>query len=300
VLEYEVRNTTAAGIVITPDELEARVAGWVSNSRAPGHALPRESKVALHGCAGATAEAEVIASTDAARRCRERLILSIWSDDAPRPEASADAPLAPISLAPGGSGRLRLRIEHRHAIQGAYDPLLGARTIAVRMGLETFHDLAALDRERYLAQPKSSWSEPPADRRDPEQYVSAPDSLHLEAHAAGRQYYRFPDLPVRHGARMRLSYWYLIAVGTAGECRVRFSQYKDTPPSCRVLSDGGFDEELTEIGRWVNVEKIVHIEPEATAAALDFRVTSDVNVGEMWIDDVDLSPIPPDALAAGP
>ena len=99
---------------------------------------------------------------------------------------------------------------------------------------------------------------------------------------------------------MRLSFWYLVAVGTAGECRVRFSQYKDTPSSCRILSSGGFDQELTTVGRWVKVEKIIHIEPEATLTALDFRISSDANLGEMWIDDAELSPIAPDALAAGP
>jgi hypothetical protein len=299
VVDFELRNETAAGIVVAPGELEAVVEGWVSNSRVAGHARPRPSRATLRGSEGATASSEVIASKDDAARCRERVVLSIWSDDANPPAKPADG-LAPVSLAPGATGRLRIRIEHQHAIQGDYDPLLGVRTIALRVGEETFRDVAPLDDERYLAQPKSRWPEPPEDRRDPSQFVSAPDSLHLEAHAPGRQYYRFPDQPVRYGARMRLSFWYLIAAGTAGECRVRFSQYKDTPSSCRVLPSGGFDQELTTIGRWTKVEKILHMEPEATTAALDFRVSSDVNLGEMWIDDVALTPVAPDALAAGP
>jgi hypothetical protein len=299
VVEFEVRNETAAGIVVMPVELEARVEGWVSNSRVASHARPRPARVTLKGCEGATAAVDVIASKDESARCRERLVLSIWSDDAKPPVKPADG-LSPISLAPGATGRLRLRIEHQHAIHGDYDPLMGVRTIDLRVGEETFRDVATLDREHYLAQPRSTWPEPPEDRRDPRQFVSSPDSLHLEAHAPGRQYYRFPDQPVRYGARMRLSFWYLIAVGTSGECRVRFSQYKDTPSSCRVLSSGGFDQELTTVGRWTKLEKIVHMEPEATTAALDFRVSSDVNVGEMWIDDVALSPVAPDALAAGP
>ncbi|APW61731.1 hypothetical protein BSF38_03259 [Paludisphaera borealis] len=299
VIEFEIRNETAAGIVVTPAELEARVEGWVSNSRVASHARPRPARVTLKGCAGPTAAGEVIASKDESAHCRERLVLSIWSDDAQPPARPADG-LSPICLAPGASGRLRLRIEHQHAIHGDYDPLLGVRTIDLRVGEETFRDVAALDREHYLAQPRSTWAEPPEDRRDPRQFVSAPDSLHLEAHAPGRQYYRFPDQPVRYGARMRLSFWYLIAVGTSGECRVRFSQYKDTPSSNRMLSSGGFDQELTKVGRWTKVEKILHMEPEATTAALDFRVTSDANLGEMWIDDVALAPVAPDALAAGP
>ena len=300
VVDFAIRNETAAGIVVVPSELEARVEGWVSNSRVAGHARPLRARTALDGGAGATAESDVIASRTDAGRCRERLSLSIWSDDAPPAAAHPDGALAPISLAPGATGRIRLRIEHQHVVFGGYDPLLGVRTIDLRVGSETFRDVAALDREHYLAQPRGSWPEPPEDRRDPERFVSAPDSLHLEAHEAGRQYYRFPDQPVRHDARMRLSFWYLIAVGTAGECRVRFSQYKDTPSSCRVLPSGGFDQELTAVGRWAKVEKIIHIESEPTTAALDFRISSDVNLGEMWIDDAVLSPIAPDALAAGP
>ncbi len=321
VVDFAIRNETAAGVVVVPSELEARVEGWVSNSRIAGHARPLLARTSLSGSAGGTAEGDVIASKAEAGRCRERLSLSIWSDDAPPdnrgqarekgsgtfspagekvPDPFSLFSLAPISLAPGATGRVRLRLEHQHVVFGGYDPLLGVRTIDLRVGSETYRDVVALDRERYLAQPDARWPEPPEDRRDPERYVSAPDSLHLEAHAAGRQYYRFPDQPVRHGARMRLSFWYLIAFGTAGDCRVRFSQYKDTPSSCRVLPSGGFDQELTVVGRWTKVEKIIHIESEATTAALDFRISSDANLGEMWIDDAELSPIAPDALAAGP
>jgi hypothetical protein len=299
VVEYEIRNETTAGVVVMPAELAASVEGSVSNSRIASHARPRPSHVMLKGSEYASASGEVIASKDDAARCRERLTLSIWSDDA-KPPAKPAAGLSPISLAPGATGRLRLRIEHQHAIYGAYDPLLGVRTITLRVGEETFRDVVDLVRECYLAQPRSSWPEPPEDRRDRRQFVSGPDSLHIAAHEPGRQYYRFPDQPVRYGSRMRLSYWYLIAVGTTGECRVRFSQYKDMPSSYRELPSGGFDEELTTVGRWTKVERIIHIEPEATTAALDFRVSSNVNLGEMWIDDVALTPTSPDSLAAGP
>lgn len=299
VVDFEIGNPTDAGIVVTPDELAATVEGWVSNSRVPGHGRPILSRVVLAGASGATAGVALIASKDDAARCRERVVLSIWSDDANPPARPADG-LSPVSLAPGATGRLRIRIEHQHAIHGDYDPLLGVRTIALRVGDETFRDVAPLDAERYLAQPRSSWPEPPEDRRDPSQFVSAPDSLHIAAHEPGKQYYRMPDRPVRHGARMRLGFWYLIAEGTAGECRVRLSQYKDTPYSMRMLPDGGFDRELVRVGRWTKVEKILHMEPEATSIAIDFRISSEVSRGEMWIDDVSLDPVAPDVPAAGP
>jgi hypothetical protein len=152
-------------------------------------------------------------------------------------------------------------------------------------------DEVPLDREHYVAQPKFAWPEPPEERRDTHQFVSAPDSLHLEAHVPGHQYYRYPERPVRYGTKMRLRFWYLIAAGTEGECRARLAQYKDTPTSWRVLSDSGFEIALETIGRWTKMERVVRADSEATTMALDFRIVPDTNVGEMWIDDVSLEPL---------
>jgi hypothetical protein len=104
-------------------------------------------------------------------------------------------------------------------------------------------------------------------------------------------YYRYPERPVRYGSRLRLRFWYLIAAGTEGECRVRLAQYKDTPTSWRVLSNGGYEQTLETIGRWVKVERVIQVECEATTIALDFRIVSETNVGEIWIDDVSLDPV---------
>ena len=138
--------------------------------------------------------------------------------------------------------------------------------------------------------PRYTWPAPPDDRRDTRYFVSAPDSLHLEAHVPGNQYYRFPERPVRYGTRMKLSYWYLIAQGTEGECRARVAQYKDTPSAWKVLADGGHEECLNTVGRWVKVEHVFRTENDATTLALDFRITG-AEVGEMWIDDVRLDPV---------
>lgn len=301
VVDYQIRNETGAGLVLMPAEIEVKVEGWVSNSRVAGHSSPRKVAVAIRPAEKATVDGDVIAASDDPSRCRERVSLAVWSDDqAPDASTRPGETLAPISLAPGGRGLVRLRFAHLHVVQGEYDPLLGVRTVAVRIGQETFHDEVPLDREERVAHPKASWPEPPEDRRDPERFVSGPDSLHLEAHIPGRQYYRFPDRPVRYGSRMKLTFWYLTAYGTSGECRVRLAQYKDTPTSCRVLPGGGFDQELAVVGRWTKVEKLVRIESEATTAALDFRISSDANLGEMWIDDVSLEPLDPEALAQGP
>ncbi len=288
VVTYQLRNCSPTGVVLSRSEVGAVVEGWVSNSRVTSHAVPRPSRVTVSGSSAASGTGEVIVSSDESQRCRERAIISIWTDNGPLPEN--DVPTL-VSLAPGAVLHLRLRLEHQHVLYGDYDPLLGVRSVLLSLGTSTLHDQVALDREHYLAQPKYSWPEPPDDRRDTHHFVSPPDSLHLEAHIPGHQYYRYPERLVRYGTKMRLRFWYLIAAGTEGECRVRLAQYKDTPTSWRVLSEGGFEQVLETVGRWTKVDRIVRAESEATTMALDFRIVLESNVGEMWIDDVSLEPV---------
>jgi hypothetical protein len=203
-------------------------------------------------------------------------------------------------LAPGEKVNVRLRLEHQHVLYGDYDPLLGIQNIELVLGANTFRDQVPLDREHYLAQPRYTWPEPPDGRRDTHHFVSAPDSLHLEAHTPGHQSYSYPERPVRYGTKMRLRFWYMIAAGTEEECRVRLSQYKDTPTSWRPLPGGGFEQVLETVGSWTKVERIIRTEPEATSAALDFRLVGETNVGEMWIDNVSLEPLGTSSPGNGP
>ena len=288
VIDYQLRHAGRTGLILAPSDLGARLEGWVSNSRVASHAVPRLARVTVSGNSGGAATGDVIVSTDEAQRCRERVIVSAWADDGPLPDGEP-APL--VSLAPGATAHLRLRLEHQHVLYGDYDPLLGIQEVELTVGPATLRDRVALDREHYLAQPRYAWPEPPEDRRDTHHFVSGPDSLHLESHVPGHQYYRYPERPVRYGSKLRLRFWYLIAEGTEGECRIRLAQYKDTPTSWRVLSGGGFEQPLETVGRWTKVEKVVRAECEATTMALDFRIISETGVGEMWIDDVSLEPV---------
>ena len=140
-------------------------------------------------------------------------------------------------------------------------------------------------------QPKYTWPEPPDERRDTRHFFSAPDSLYIRADIPGHQSYRFQERPVRYDTKMKLRFWYLIAVGTEGECRVRVGQNKDTPLAWRQLHEGGFDERLKTIGHWTKYERIVQTEPEATRMILEFKIVGEIDSGEMWIDDVNLEPV---------
>ena len=187
--------------------------------------------------------------------------------------------------------RVRLRLEHQHILYGEYDPLLAVRAVTLTLGSASVGDVVPLDREQYLAQPRFTWPEPPEERRDTRHAVSGPDSLHLEAHVPGHQYYRYLERPVRYSTKMRLRFWYLIAAGTEGDCKVRVAQYKETPISWRMLNNGGFEQCLKTVGRWTKVERIIQTESEATTLTLEFKIVGDTEVGEMWIDDVSLEPV---------
>jgi hypothetical protein len=309
VIDYRLRHTGQTGVIITPEEIGVKVEGWVSNSRVASHAVPRWSSLVVARGPELSTVSEVIASVDEAQRCRERLLVSIRTDDqgpsragpgdrgrggtSPVSVSSAGESTAilPLSLGPGAIVRIRVRLEHQHILYGDLDPLLAVRTVELTMGASAVRDVVSLDREQYLAQPKFAWPEPPEERRDTRHAVSGPDSLHLEAHVPGHQYYRYPERPVRYSTKMRLRFWYLIAAGTEGECGVRVIQYKDTPTSWRKLEGGGFEQCLKTIGRWTKVERIIQTEAEATTLTLEFKIVGETEVGEMWIDDVSLEPV---------
>jgi hypothetical protein len=318
VVDYRLRLAGPAGVVIAPEEIGAKVDGWVSNSRVASHAVPRWSSLGIAHGPDFAAVGEVIAAADEAHRCREKLIVRVWGEDQcpcragscgpasdkdkpkeksagavhePVPGPAGPTAGLPMSLAPGGIVHVRLRLEHQHVLFGDYDPLLGVRAVEIALAGATVRDRVPLDREQYLAQPRFSWPEPPEERRDTRHSVTGPDSLHLEAHVPGHHYYRYPDRPVRYGTPMRLRFSYLIAAGTEGECRVRVAQYKDTPTSWRMLNDAGFEKCLKVVGRWTRVERVFTTHAEATTLALDFRIAGDTDIGEMWIDDVSLEPV---------
>ena len=299
-VDYRLKLESDASVSLAPADLGASVDGWVSNSRVPAHAVPRPSAPRVEGSTGSGTNAvDLIRSPDDAKSCRERLTLRAWPAGSPTPAArlktaalTAPDPIAPVTVAPGGILCVRLRLEHEHFLYGPYDPLLGVRTVALRLGEANLRDVLPTDRPHYLAQAKESWPAPPEDRLDTRHSISGPDSLHLEAHIPGNQRYRFPEKPVRYDSKQRLTFWYLTAPGgdPSGEFRIRLAQYKDSPSGWQVLHEGGLEMTHTVVGKWTKVDRIVKIQPEATSCALDFLIYG-ADVGEVWIDDVKLEPV---------
>jgi hypothetical protein len=305
-VDYRLRHEGARGLIVAAEELLVQVEGWVSNSRIPGHGVPRWSAATISGPSQFQAASDVIASDDEERRCRERVSVRIWAEDpagkpagrvveSPGPgggrlEPSSSSSI--LSLAPGSILRLQLRLEHQHVVYGTYDPLLGVRTVELRLGTDCVRDELPLDREQQVAQPPRATFEVPEEHRDTQYYCSAPDSLHLAAHLPGCTYFRFAEIPVRYDTKMRLRFSYLIAAGTQGTCRARITQFKDSPIAWKVLSEGRRDLPLRTVGRWAQAELVFRTEPTATTLAIDFRIEGEeVEVGEFWVDDVSLVPV---------
>jgi hypothetical protein len=307
-VDYRLQNAGSAPLTIAPKEVAAKVEAWVSNSRVAGHATPKRSVTVASGGSSLTAVADVLPASDEAHRCRERLTVQVWPAGTGEPPPARPAAKAaghppapePWTVAPGAAVRVRLILEHEHHLYGPFNALLGTREVEIRLGAARLVDTLALARERKLTRALPSWPPaPPEDFLDRQIFVTAPDSLHLEAHVPGKQSYRFPDFRhVRYGSRMRLSFWYLVAPGTDGDCQARITQYRDLPNAWKTLYEGEVDERLATVGRWVHVERIFRIEPEATSLALDFRILGADVAGELWVDDIRIEPI--DAPPTGP
>jgi hypothetical protein len=302
VIEYQLRYVGATGVILSPEEISVQIQAWVSNSRVPVHALPRFSSITFSGKSPALGGVATLVKGEPGDQCQEKLQISIWTGAERSPLSEPDPNQArsyfivnqfnsPLSLAPGELVHVHLRLMHDHILFGPYDPLLGERTVTLGLGSLIFHDVVRLSEEQYLAQGPNSLKEPPAERRDTRHAVSGPDSLHLEAHVPGHQYYRFPDTPVRYNTPMRLRFWYLTAAKTEGEVKLRVGQAKDTPISYRMLRDAGLEKNLTTMGRWTKFEAKILTQPEATILSLEFTIVGDTEVGEVWIDDVSVEPV---------
>ena len=75
------------GLVVLPSEIRASIEGWVSNSRVASHAVPRFTRVRLVAPRESSGTGDVIISTEESQRCRQRAVLSVWTDDGPPPES---------------------------------------------------------------------------------------------------------------------------------------------------------------------------------------------------------------------
>jgi hypothetical protein len=296
-VRYQVRYEGPSGtpaLDLGPSDLAVDYEAWVSNSRSKPHSVPRKSQTRFALSESNSVQTTVISSSNDRQRCRERITLAVTTSERPATEPPpAKTSFLPLRVTPGQIIWIYVTLEHEHFLYGTYDPLLGIRQLEIRVGPCRLIDSIPLDAEQAPATPVVKLSAPQKERLDQRQFRSAPDSLYLAADVPGYQYFRFDDMPVRYGTQFKLSFWYLVAVGTEGSCNVRVMEYQDTPNAWYRL-DGGFDEQITLQGRWRKFDQNFQTRDDTTTMALDFRIVG-ANVGEMWIDDIELTPLYADA-----
>jgi hypothetical protein len=299
IVRYQVRFEGPAPLDLSASDLQVDYDAWVSNSRSKPHTLPLRSQTRFALSEASAVMTTVIPASNDRQRCRERVSFALSSGDAPVAELpSAKTNFLPVHLLPGQVLWLYLSFEHEHFLYGTYDPLLGERRLDIQLGPCRLIDAIPLETEQSVPSLPVKLSIPPKERLDARQFRSAPDSLYLAADVPGYQYFRFDDLPVRYGTPFKLSFWYLIAIGTEGSCHARIMEYQDTPNAWSRL-EGGFDEPISTQGRWRRFEQTFTTRDETTTMALDFRIVG-ANIGELWIDDIELVPLYADAKRVGP
>lgn len=296
-VEYRLRNSGRAPLLVEPETIFCTVEGWTSNARAEGHGLPRRADHALSVGESLESTSPLIEHDDPTRACSERATLQVWPDRLgppadPTTGASCDPITGPIRLEPGEILGVRLRLEHRHHLHGPAEPLLGARELNLRIGPAAFRDVIALDGSVPPDREMDDLSAIPEERRDPRFYYSAPDSLYLDAALSGFRSFQFRDLKVPRDTPMRLSFRYFRSTDSTGQVRAELKQYQDVPNAYRVLTEAKKTEQLDELGEWVLVEHRFRSEAIATTMQLRFLIDCEgEGPSAIWIDDVILEPV---------
>lgn len=287
-VRYHLTYRGASPVELNAADIDVAYDSWVSNSSTPPHIMPRWSQTNFSLAETNTVQTMVIASSNDRLRCREQISIAFSTDNQPEEKPfKGRLYFIPLHLVPNKSFWCYLRLEHEHFLYGTYDPLLGTRHLIVRLGAHRLFDELVLD-DVNSTQPKILLSVIPKDRLDERQFHSAPDSLLVAADVPGLQYFRFDDVNVRYESTFVLSFWYLVALDTESICHARVIEYQDTPNAWYRL-DAGFDELLIVTGQWRKFERSFTLTNRTTTIAIDFRIIG-ANVGEMWIDDVALTP----------
>lgn len=268
---FRIYEHDAVPVFKSSPQVSLQLQGELSNSRVPGHSVPVRFQL----------EGAYPKETAGLFRVPLR-------DKECQLEVAVDAPQLCTSIK-GPFHQFQVRLGHLHNVYGDVDPLFGRIQVKGQLYGRDFQDTLTFEPTALFHPSTAAWQCFPEDRQDKSFFYSAPDSL-LLSRAASQAYYRFPEQRVRYSTRMRLRFRYLIAPGTLCPCMARLQQYVDTPSSWRVVPDGEFQEELKSIGRWTQYTHVFTTTATTTTIALDIRLTGDEDVGDCWIDDVELTP----------
>jgi hypothetical protein len=268
---WEIGYALSKDFLIKPENLTVEISGLVSNSRVPSHSRPIKVE-------------HILASNS------KDIVYKIIDSHDPATECSEIAS-SELRTEKDGSQTLVIRLEHCHLVYGPHDPLLAQRSFALIQNGKRVEFTLNMTEPTKFKPPKRLWppnGDPPPERRDIRFFVSAPDSLLLDANAVGEQSYRYRELQVKYSTKLKLSFWYYATKDVDDECHARVCQYRDGN-SWKYLTDAQMEIVLEKRGKWTRVQKVFRTDDQATSLTLEFRMMGDN--GCVWIDDVDISPL---------
>jgi hypothetical protein len=283
-------------VYIYPRDVNITISSLVSNSRVPGHGVPLPSHLHLDNSLALWTYSNIIIPEitgtyrSLEKICNENLGISV----------------DPSSLRTGDTLTLKLRLEHDHSVYKDFDPLLGTRFLKISMKSFRFIDIIPLNSVSPVFYKSISPDSPP-EKKSKKYYVSSPDSLYvnLSDETSGNWYHewRFDRMPP--GTRWRLKFFYLIALGTNGNPNIRIDQNYQTTRYGENVSR--HEESLKSVGRWTEYDRVIELGPLTNALRLYIGINSVPGVreavgesGEMWVDDVTISPLAHKLVKVGP
>lgn len=285
-IDYELKNNTGSIVKIAPSSIKLELKGDVSNSNVPHHGIPHKYVISL---TGPDNQSDTVVWEDPEQKeiykCREKIRFS-YDTDKDKLDLYETKPV--IEIEPGSSLFVRLKISHDHIVYGDYHPLLGTRKLEVNLGLFFKEVLPLTECKSVWPKQVNVMSMVSEDRKDESVVAHGYFSIHLNAGVPGDQYYRIAETPIKYDTKVRIKFKYLIARGSLGEFSTRIAQYQDTPTAWHVIEEGRKEYILKTIGRWTKFDEIITIRSDATTMAIDFRMNSDEEVGEVWVDGVSI------------
>ncbi len=244
-VDYRLRHEGPTEIIAAPAEIQAKVEGWVSNSRIASHAVPRMSSLsrsqATTGWSGherrdrdRPTKINAVANDSPCRsgRVMSRTVLLITAAKA-RGGVAPSGPAQPaLSIAPGAVHARSAPVRAPALTLRRLRPACSAkRTVDACNWGRRSSATCRPDRSASNTSPCRKRTGPAPSRTGSTPAISfrVPIACTWRRMSPATSRYRFPERPVRYATKMRLKYWYLIASGTDGGCRVRITQYQETP-----------------------------------------------------------------------
>lgn len=257
-ITYTVQYLGDESLKVFPNEINIKYTGEnLSNSRLKLHAYPKESKISFNLSETNEASYTLIKSKDDLKTCKENIKVEVHKLDIFQPISGKRyiplRKLEELELKKYDTFQIKIKTNHDHMIHGTYDPLLGKRKLEISIGDKKIYDEIDQNIEINEAHPIPKLTSTSAvngdavdclkSRLDENIFYSTPDSIYLSS-TGPFQSLIFDNIPVRYGDTLKLSFWYLIALGSDGIFKVSVKQFQDKPYMWQEIKDVEIDNTI--------------------------------------------------------